>query len=405
MKVNLAKSIDYWVGVPVCFILSIFSGLEKLINPRSSRDTNPEKIMFLELSEMGSAILAYSAMKKAREIYSDAELYFWIFRKNEESVHILGLVPKENVITMRDDNLLLLFLDTLRNLWRIRKERIDIVIDMELFSRFTGILSYLSGSKIRVGFNKFTFEGLYRGNLHTHKVNYNPYIHISKNFLSLVHSLKVNPDDVPLLKESLEHCQTSVPEVKPSRQDLENMWGELKELNSQISERNKIVVLNPGINDILPLRRWPIKNYIELAKRILSDDGVFIVLIGLSSQSSDARLLTDALKSSRCLDFAGKTSVGDLIHLFNIASLFISHDSGAVGLASLSDIAMIVLYGPETPLLYEALTKNKKIFYKNFSCSPCLSAYNHRKSICKDNRCMQAITVDEVYDEAKEILK
>ena len=38
----------------------------------------------------------------------------------------------------------------------------DVVIDLELFSRFTSLITYLSGAPIRVGFFKFNMEGLYR---------------------------------------------------------------------------------------------------------------------------------------------------------------------------------------------------------------------------------------------------
>ena len=93
----------------------------------------------------------------------------------------------------------------------------------------------------------------------------------------------------------------------------------------------------------------------------------------------------------------------ELISLFSISKVIVGHDGGLIHLASLTDIFIIALYGPETPLLYEPLSKNKKIIYKKFSCSPCLSAYNHRNSICKNNKCMQAIGVNEVYNGALKV--
>ena len=401
MRVNFARNIDYWLGIPVCFVLSVFYRIQKIFIPGRFEEIEPRKIMFLELSEMGSAILAYSAVKKAKEAYPDAKLYFWIFKENEDSVHILNVIPEENVITMRSKNILVLIIDTARNLWRLWKEKIDVVIDMELFSRFSGILSYLSGARIRVGFYRFSMEGLYRGNLHTHKVTYNPYIHISKNFLALVNSLKANPEDMPFLKMNIADYQTTVPKIESSREAEENIWRKLKEINGQINKKNKIIILNPGINDILPLRRWPIEHYIELAKELLKDEKVFIVLIGLKPQSSDAQFASEAIRNKRCINFAGKTTVNELIDLCNISTLLISHDSGATNLASLTQVNMIVLFGPETPVLYAPMTDNKEIIYKNFACSPCVSAYNHRRSVCRDNKCLKMITVKEVYNAAK----
>lgn len=360
--------------------------------------------MFIELSEIGSAILAYSSMQKAKELYPDTELYFWIFRKNRESVDLLNIVPKDNVITVRDKSLSAFFADIIKSLIYIRKRKIDVAIDMELFSRFSSILTYLSGAKMRVGFYRFYLEGLYRGNLHTHKVTYNPYLHISNNFLSLVYSLGKNPQYIPLLKESLTTCVTTVPKVKSKEEEKARMISKLQAINPQISLISRIIILNPGINEILPLRKWPLENYIELAKKLLEDEEIFLVLIGTESQSEYGEMMVSQLSSSRILNLIGKTDISELVCLFNISRVLISHDSGATNLASLTDIHIIVLFGPETPLLYASLTRNKTVFYANFACSPCLLAYNHRRSACKDNKCMQAITVEEVYVAAKEYL-
>ena len=94
MKINLARNIDYWLGIPICFFLSVLCRLRKISRLGQDRTKIfPKKIMFIELSEMGSVILSYSAMKKVREMYPEAELYFWIFKDNQESVHILNIMP------------------------------------------------------------------------------------------------------------------------------------------------------------------------------------------------------------------------------------------------------------------------------------------------------------------------
>ena len=42
---------------------------------------------------------------------------------------------------------------------------------------------FLSGAKRTVGFYRFHGEGLYRGEMLTHRVNYNGHIHIAKDFV------------------------------------------------------------------------------------------------------------------------------------------------------------------------------------------------------------------------------
>ena len=61
-----------------------------------------------------------------------------------------------------------------------RRNAIDTVVDLELFSRFTGLLTGFCGADRRIGFYRYNNEGLYRGDMLTHRVAYNPHIHIQK---------------------------------------------------------------------------------------------------------------------------------------------------------------------------------------------------------------------------------
>lgn len=405
MKVDFVRKVDYWLGIPICFILSIFYGIQKKIISRKIVDKiEPKKIIFLKPSEMGSVILTYPAIRKAKEIYPNAVLYFWIFKENKDVIHILNIIPKENVITMRNENFLLLIIDIVKNLWRIWKEKIDVVIDMELFSRFTSVLSYLTGAPVRVGFYNFSSEGLYRGNMHTKKVAYNSHKHIATNFLSLVYSLEASDDEVPMPKKKLDEFMPFLPKIESSKEAEKDIWDKLKAVNKMIAKDNEIVLLNPGSSQLLPLRKWPIENYVKLANMFSNEKNIFIVIIGIKDDALWKKRVIRAVENDRCIDLTGRTTLRGLIDLFNISQLLISHDSGPPNFAALTGINMIVLFGPETPNLYAPLSDSKTILYANFACSPCVSAYSHRRSLCKDNKCLQAISVEEVYNTAKKIL-
>lgn len=84
--------------------------------------------------------------------------------------------------------------------------------------------------------------------------------------------------------------------------------------------------------------------------------------------------------------------------LLSLAHVLVTADSGPAHFASLTSIKNIVLFGPETPLLYGPLGQNTSCLFAGLACSPCLSAYNHRKTSCTDPKCMKAITVEEVFD-------
>ena len=275
---------------------------------------------------------------------------------------------------------------------------------MELFARFTAILSYLSGAKNRVGYFRYHNEGLYRGNFLTHKVAFNPHIHMSQNLLNLVYALSSSSEDVPLTKRTLSDEDIVIPRIQASDDSRRRILNKLQEENKDITSDKKIVLLNPNASDIVPVRRWPLENYIELAKRLLQHEAVFILVTGVKSEKEHADDVCEAVGSGRCLNLAGKTTFFELIDLYHLADILITNDSGPVHFSAMTDIKTFAFFGPETPGLFGPLGKNCRVFYSGYSCSPCLSAFNQRESPCRDNRCLKAITVEEVYREVKGLI-
>ena len=191
------RKIDYFVGIPLCFLASLVQKVLRLW--QEAQPIYPKKVLFIELSEMGSTILADPAMQKLKKT-SGAELYFLIFERSKESLSLLPTIPAHHVRTIRETNVFTLTVDVVRYAVWTRRQGIDTVIDLELFSCSTALLTFLSGARNRVGFYAYHHEGLYRGELLTHKVSYNPHIHIAKNFLALVAALLSQNKEVPYAK-------------------------------------------------------------------------------------------------------------------------------------------------------------------------------------------------------------
>jgi ADP-heptose:LPS heptosyltransferase len=374
MKVDFMRWVDYYIGVPICFLLSLVVSIERLFGLRKiKKGFKPKKVLFLELSEMGSTVLAYSAMKKAKELFN-AQIYFMIFKENEASIKLLDAVPEKNIITIRSKSLFLLIIDTITAIFKMRMRGIDVVIDLELFSRFTSILSFFSGAKAIVGFYRYHMEGLYRGN----------------------YALNASTDELPLLKKAIPMSQIAKAKVASTQSAKKVIISKLKKINPSINEKSKIVLLNPNASQLLPIRKWPLQNFMRLARDLLGVKDLFLVITGTESEGEDARVICDFVKNDRCINFAGNTSFKELIDLYNVSNVIVTNDSGPAHFASLTDIKIVVLFGPETPKIYSPLGDNCTCVYSNFACSPCVSAFNHRKTPCSRSRCLEAVKVDDV---------
>jgi len=243
MHVDTMRRIDHWAGVPLCAVATLFVRLRDAFRPRAARPVR--RILFVELSEMGTTILAEPAMRKTRTEFS-AELFFVIFERNAGSLELLGTFPAENVLTISDKSLFAFARDTLGFLRWCRAKDIDTVVDLELFSRFTALLSGLSGAERRVGFHRFHNEGLYRGAMLTHRVTYNPHIHIAKNFIALVDALAAPAPTVPYSKTVIGDDQLKVALPPPNAQARERLLERIRALVPFDPARQRLVLINPN---------------------------------------------------------------------------------------------------------------------------------------------------------------
>lgn len=391
MNVDTMRRIDRQVGVPLCAIATLLVRAFALLRRRAVRPLR--RILFVELSEMGTTVLAQPAMRRAREKLG-AEVYFVIFARNVGSLDLTGDFPSGNVFTIRDTSLFRLAWDTLAFLLWTRRTGIDTVIDFELFSRFTALITGFSGADRRVGFHRFHQEGLYRGEMLTHRVAYNPHLHIAKNLIALVEALAA-PPQVPYTKARIDD-PLDVAIAPASDAARAALLARIRGEAPFDPARQRLVLINPNASEMLPHRRWMGERYAELIRRVLaSHDDVLVAVTGAPSERAEAEALAQAA-GARCVSLAGKTKLAELPALYSHATLMVSNDSGPAHFAAASGLRTIVLFGPETPKLYQPLGPSRAI-YAGLACSPCVSAHNHRKTACTDNQCMKAIGVDEVY--------
>jgi len=263
-------------------------------------------------------------------------------------------------------------------------------------------LSFLSGADIRVGFHPHTQEGLYRGNFIDRPVLYNPYQHISQQFITLVEAIESLT--VPKAKRMVATEQISLPEFTIRECEINDMRQRLHACSPNCAGK-KLVLVHPG-GGLLPIRAWPLDHFCRLSAELVQS-GYCLGIIGLKEDKPLANAIVSYCKNLNCADLTGFTkSVRELMVLFHIASLLITNDGGPGQFAALTPIPTIVFFGPETPTLYGPLDKDAIVFHLPLSCSPCLTAFNHRNSPCDgDNVCLKSIHVEQVLEKAREVLE
>jgi ADP-heptose:LPS heptosyltransferase len=405
MRATTIRFLDYWLGVPSCWLLTRLRRLADLAD--SSRQMPPRKILFLKFIEQGATVLAQDAIRRATQAVGRDNLYFCVFESNREILDVLGTVPRANVIGIRDRGLATFTIDFLRAAALVRRRGIDTVIDMEFFSRASAIFAFLTGAMIRVGLHRFTGELPYRGDLMTHRVQYLPHLHIALQYSVLVEAAFHDAGETPMLKVPLSAaCAHADPPRGPAGFVADAI--DLERMRERIAAggRYPIVILNPNASDLLPLRKWHTAKFIALAERILAAyPKSLIVLTGAPSERDAADAMCRKLGSPRVISLAGQTTLRELLTLYSVAEVLVTNDSGPGHFSSLTAIRGIVLFGPETPRLFGPLTPTATVIWKELACSPCVSVFNHRLSPCTNNVCMQTITVEEVFEAVQDAIR
>jgi ADP-heptose:LPS heptosyltransferase len=405
-KTQRLQWIDRYIGVPLCFLLSIGRSIVRLFGGEQTENTKNavSKIILLKLAEQGSTVLAHDAILRAVARVGRENVHFFAFEENRFIVDLLDLIPSENVLTLRTNSAWALATSCAHRLRQIRRLRIDTCVDMEFFTRFTAMIAYLTGATHRVGFHTSFGEGPYRGDLMTHRVLYNPHLHASQTFSSLILALDVAPTQWP----TFDRVAPGLPILPTFASSPAQRESVLKLFDSVGLPRGaRLILLNANASDLLPLRKWDGGNYVALAQKLLR---AFPELYVAFTGSPDEVAAIESLCASvgdpgRSFCLAGKTTMRELLTLFELAEILVTNDSGPAHFASLTSIDVVVLFGPETPALYAPLGPHSHPLWAGIACSPCVSALNNRQTKCRDNVCMQRLSVEHVLDKVSSLYR
>ncbi|MDI6717447.1 MAG: glycosyltransferase family 9 protein [Patescibacteria group bacterium] len=398
MKIKLMRKIDWYVGVPLCYFLSVLNGIKKtLFNKKLNK---VRKILVIKFFGIGSIVLTSPALIALRDRFPEAEIDFLTFKQNEEILNLLNLTYKNYFIDSK--NIFKFVFSVFKIIYQLRKEKYDIVFDLEFFAKFPLIMAFLTGARRKAGF--YLVIEPWRKSLLDYYGYYNHYYHTKDIFLSLVYLVKEND---PYYLNFDEYIQAyEFPRFVLSENDKKGITQRLKNLGWQ---GEKIILINPnaGLELAPTLKKWPKDHFALFIEKFTHEyPKVFIILTGSKSEKSYVQEIIDIMVKSnkKITNLAGETSLKELLCLFELSSLFVSVDSGPMHLATLTNIPIIGLFGAGIPVVDGPKSKNSVALYKNLYCVPMLTVYNGKQTELKENIPVKLITVDEVFNKAKEIM-
>jgi len=166
-----------------------------------------------------------------------------------------------------------------------------------------------------------------------------------------------------------------------------------------LSYSDKYVAIAPQAT--APSRRWGTNNYKQLAKEIVNQFQVKVILLGGASDFSAAEKVKTG--GQDIFNLCGQTDLMAAAAILSHAQFFVGNDSGLAHLAGAAACPIVVLSGADDPAETSPLSVRKRIIIKDIDCISCVK----NKCSQKGNRfmlCMKLISVEEVLGAAKEFI-
>lgn len=385
------QSADKWLGRAACMALQPLRWFRR----RQRSVELPQRILLVKFWGIGSLQLLTPAARCLRERHPGAELTLLTLAPNAEFARGLEVFDEVRILDVGTSSWPRVFGRILELVSQLRKQRYEAVYDFEFFTRFSAVITLLSGARERFG---FAAPEVWRGGFHTSTIPFNRYWHVARNFRSLAggeNGLPVTPDEISPFQVQAAH-----------RAEL----GEaLAEAGLELESGEELIVLNPNAGALSLERRWPPIHFAQLARKLVTDSSAKIALIGAPSERpwvASISAKTSDLPTGSVVNLAGKLSIGALHALFERTSLFVSNDSGPMHLAAASGAPTVGLFGPETPMMYAPLGVRARSVYRPPACSPCINVHDNKVSECVLGRpeCLTNLTVDHVLTEMRALV-
>lgn len=347
-----------------------------------------EKILIVRLSAIGDVVHVLPALRCLRHYYPYANIS-WLVEDRAAGL-IDGHPDLDEIIIFPRKRWregvfgpirLLNTISEVSGFFRnLRAKGFDAAIDFQGNLK-SGVMTLLSGAPLRVGFAKgYCREYNYIFTNH-HVTPLKERMHRVEKYLSLLTALGIKP--------TYEHSTINV-----SPEDRNYIT---KSLENFINSPRPLVIIHPGTSEFGAYKRWPAKSFTHLGNKLIKELGAQVIITWGPGELDKAKEIISGMDEGSHL--APETSnLHQLASLIGQSDLFVSGDTGPMHIASILGVPQVAIFGPKDPVIYGPYNEHSAVVRKDVECSPCT------KRTCDDPICITAITPEEVFEAARELL-
>ncbi|MDD3013136.1 MAG: lipopolysaccharide heptosyltransferase II [Candidatus Gastranaerophilales bacterium] len=338
------------------------------------------KILIVRLSAIGDVIHSLPILNALKKKFPEANISWVVEDKAADILLNNPLIDKVFIIPKKrwkkegfSFNNIREFFDIISS---IRKEEFDIAIDLqELFK--SGIITYLSGAKRRIAHAKTReFADIFiNEKLEAHDI-FDPNKMIIERYL----------EPAKYLGASIDEIKFSLPPVNAETKAY------IDNLLQNIDKSKPVIVFSPAT--IWPTKHWIESYWSELLEKLSSDNN--IIFIGSENDNALINRITAKINTQNYISIAGKTTLLDLIELFNRTNILVTPDTGPAHIANATEKPIIIsIFGATSYKRSSPYGEKHVAFSANLPCQPCFKRKCTKKNPME---CMKKITPDKVLE-------
>lgn len=322
-----------------------------------------ERILLIRLSSLGDIVLTTPAIRAIRAYHPNAYLAMLVSKQSadvlRENPHLNEIIEFNRSAKDKDTG------EMLRIIRILRERNFGLAIDFQRRFR-TELLMFFSGASNRVG----------KGRLCTIRVSEIENKHATERYFDLLHAV-----GIPAVNRQLEMF-LSTTEKKDASFALRE---------SGITHKQLKVGLFPGAG--WQLREWMPERFASIGDRLVQHFNAQVIVFGGPKETELVHTVCN-LMHEQAYPFAGTLSIRQLAACIEKCDLFLTNDTGPMHIATAVGTQTVALFGPGNHVRFQPIGELHTMIRHDVPCSPCKQFTDK----CKNNICMQKITVDEVWD-------
>jgi ADP-heptose:LPS heptosyltransferase len=309
---------------------------------------DPRNILVIDFGQLGDVVLSLPALRAIREKFPQAGITVAVGKPGAPVVDLSGYVDATIVVdrvALRDGWKALSVFRIVRIVKEVRRAQFDFVIDLHSLSE-TNLLGFLSGAPKRLYARRPGRSLDLLANFHPKPPieDYRPTKHAIDRYLDVL---------IPLgIKDAAR-----IPRLKTRAEDDAAIEQMLKKEKANMNA--PLVGLFPGAGH--PDRRWPLARFVELAERLVRNDGVRVILFA----GPEERELVKEMRASfpRTTIIFDRLTISQLASALARLSVFVSNDTGPMHIATAVGTSVVALLDRPTPNSFVPIEERHRVIY------------------------------------------